>query len=524
MKRIVIMLLIACSATLTASAQQKKATVDNTPYNVKALFYSFLKSWGAPSDEVYSVIKNPNTNQIESSVKITHFVANVNTGSVRQNMSAIAEAFKKDEPRSYQLLHLAPTNKESFSLSAVNENGQRTSYLIRAKEPEEMWLLCAKNPENPKLRDAYAIKWTYNEDKSKALGAIYQITSLRPDYYEQSMSGGTGIFNSGQDLTTKTFRIDGRVGEDLTDSLYVVYMADSSEELDKVADDAFVAKMPVVGKRFSFSVELDKRKVGRIRTVMPDGSLCQLWTNLDFVPGETYRIITHNGYYDADNDYERRVGRYSGKSLLNDLQRRGIDDQTEEVADTIPEYVDGDVVLDGVEFAEPENQWGAQAVPVTRGQEPDNVEAWLKTITPQQQAVMMFKGKSIEEGIERVKAACRPLGEIIKDDMSSAIANSIIPDQIFENILNQNKNLDKNVKEFQKAFFALNPPAKLRQSFYAKACKEVLNAFTEQNKGFTWIYAKTGKLSKAAQKTQKYINKLTEKYMNEMMKGIGQMK
>lgn len=517
MKRIVIMLLIACSATITASAQQKKATVDNLPYNVKALFYSFLKSWGAPSDEVYSVIKNPNTNQIESSVKITHFVANVNTGSVRQNMSAIAEAFKKDEPRSYQLLHLAPTNKESFSLSAVNENGQKTNYLIRAKEPEEMWLLCAKNPENPKLRDAYAIKWTYNDDKSKALGAIYQITSLRPDYYEQSMSGGTGIFNDGQNLTTKTFRIDGRVGEDLTDSLYVVYMADSAEELDKVADDAFVAKMPVVGKRFSFSVELDKRKVGRIRTVMPDGSLCQLWTNLDFVPGETYRIITHNGYYDADNDYERRVGRYSGKSLLNDLQRRGIDDQTVVVADTIlPGYVDRDIILNGVEFAVPENQWGAQAVPVTGGQEPDNMEAWIKTISLQQQTQLMFKVQSIKAGIERVKASYKPLGEIMNGGMSF----NKVSDKIFENITAQNKELDKNVQEFQKAFFALNPPAKLRQSFYADAYKEILNIFTEQNKGFTEMYAKTGSLPKAAQKTQKYINKLTEKYVNEMMKDM----
>lgn len=499
MKRILIMLLIACSATIAASAQQKKATIDNTPYNVKALFYTFLKSWGAPSDEVYSVIKNPNTNLIESSVKITYFVANVNTGTVRQNMSAIGEAFKKDEPRSYQLLHLAPTNKESFSLSAINENGEKTSYLIRAKEPEEMWLLCAKNPENPKLRDAYAIKWSMNDDKSKALGAIYQITSLRPDYYEQSMSGG--IFNSGQYLTTKTFRIDGRVGEDLTDSLYVVYMADTAEELDKVADDAFVAKMPVVGKRFSFSVELDKRKVGRIRTVMPDGSLCQLWTNLDFVPGETYRITTHNGYYDADNDYEQRVGRYSGKSLLNDLQRRGIDDQTVEVVDTIPGYVDDNIVLDGVEFAEP-----------------DNMEVWTKTITPQQQALLMFKAKGIEAGIERVKASYKPLGEI----MNGGMPFNKVSDKIFENITAQNKELDKNVQDFQKALFALNPPAKLRQSFYADAYKEILNTFTEQNKGFTEIFAKTGKLSKAAQKTQKYINKLTEKYMNEMMKGIGQ--
>lgn len=514
MKRIVIMLLIACSATITASAQQKKATVDNTPYNVKALFYTFLKSWGAPTDEVYSVQKNPNTNQIESSVKITYFVANVNTGTVRQNMSAIGDAFKKDESRAYQLLHLAPGNKESFSLNAVNENGQKTSYLVRGADNEEMWLLCAKNPENPKLRDAYAIKWSMNNDKSKALGAIYQITSLRPDLYEQNMSGG--IFNSGQDLITKTFRIDGRVGEDLTDSLYVVYMAPTADSLNNLKDNAFVAYMPVVGKRFSFSVELDKPMVGRIRTVMPDGSLCQLWTNLDFVPGETYRITTHNGYYDADNDYEQRVGRYSGKSLLNDLQRQGIDDQTVEVADSIP--VDGDIVLDGVEIAEPENQWESHAIPITRGQEYENVEAWTRSLTQQQQALLMFKAKGIEDGIERVKASYMPIGELMKRDM----AFNKVSDKIFENIAAQNKELDKSIQEFQKALFALNPPMKIRVSFYTEAFKEILNTFTEQNKGFTEMYAKMGSLPKSAQKTQKYITKLTEKYANEMMKYINQ--
>ena len=214
MKRMIIMLLIACSAIVTISAEsldgdQKKGKVDTTPFNVKALFYNFLKSWGASSDEVYSVIKNPNTNQIESSVKITYFVANVNTGSVRQDMSVIGDAFKKDELKAYQLLHLSPSSKESFSLKVFNENGQNANYLIRAKEPEEMWLLCAKNPENPKLRDAYAIKWTYNDNKSKALGAIYQITSLRPDIYSKNL-----------ETSKKTFKIVGRVDENIKDSIY----------------------------------------------------------------------------------------------------------------------------------------------------------------------------------------------------------------------------------------------------------------------------------------------------------------
>jgi hypothetical protein len=61
-------------------------------------------------------------------------------------------------------------------------------------------------------------------------------------------------------------------------------------------------------------------------------------------------------------------------------------------------------------------------------------------------------------------------------------------------------------------------------SFYTEAFKEILNTFTEQNKGFTEMYAKMGSLPKSAQKTQKYINKLTEKYANEMMKNLGLMK
>ena len=46
------MLLIACSAITTASAQQK-GKQDNVPYNVKALFRTIITTWGEPN-EVYS--------------------------------------------------------------------------------------------------------------------------------------------------------------------------------------------------------------------------------------------------------------------------------------------------------------------------------------------------------------------------------------------------------------------------------------------------------------------------------------
>jgi hypothetical protein len=508
MKRIIIMLLIACSAITTVSADPTATAPQKKPEAVIAALNSVANTHGDRQGQVYSVEKNPNTGIIESSMRIVPISATM--AGKGPYFSNIARAFMHDESLSYQFLHIQPGSTQYFLLDITDKNGVDNNTLhLRTKTEQEMWLMCCKNPDNPQLRDAYAVVWEVDYNGRKPMdtgsypmkGTIYMVTSLRPDVFQKNMSSA-GLLSDNKN----TFTIDGRVGYDLNDSLYVVYMADTAEELDKVADDAYVAEMPVVNKRFSFSVQLDKRKVGRIRTVMPDGSLCKLWTNLDFVPGEIYRITTHNGYYDEDRDYEQRVGRNSGKSLLNDLQRRGIDDQTVEVADSIPVEFrvvpEGDVAVNGVRVIE---------------REPDNMDAWLKTISPEKKAMLMFKGKEVEAGIERIKMAYRPLGEIINNGMPFNIK---ITDSLFKNIYNQNKNLDKSIQEFQKAFFALNPPAKLRASFYADAFKEILETFTKQNQGFTEIYTKTGNLSKTAQKTQKYINKLIDKYVEEMKKSF----
>ena len=181
------MLLIACSAITTISAQQKKGVADNTPINVKALFYNILKTWGNPADEVYSVNRNPNTNQIEYSIKITKFVANVKRAPLTLNLASISSPFTKDEPLSYQTLHLTPGSTEMFALGVFVEQGEDKQYTLRDNPNQEMWLMCCKNPENPQLRDAYAIAWELNADQSQAIGTVYMITSLRPDVYMKNI-------------------------------------------------------------------------------------------------------------------------------------------------------------------------------------------------------------------------------------------------------------------------------------------------------------------------------------------------
>ena len=493
MKRILIMLLIAGSTAAPALAQSKSkaqkkydltVTVNKKqqyPLRVFRLLRSIREKFGMKEGQTYSVLKNPNTSLIEAAERITRFSCHVD------ELKTIDQEFMADEPYSYQILHLLPGNTQQFDIKVVSADGQRSTTLpIRTKSRQEMWYLATKNLDNPQLRDVYAIVWQTDDIGANAEGTIYGISSLRPDLYQKNMSSA-GLLSDNKN----TFTIDGRVGYDLKDSLYVVYMADTAEELNNLKDSDFVATMPVVNKRFTFSVELDKPKVGRIRTVMPDGSLCELWTNLDFVPGETYRITTHNGYYDEDRDYEQRVGRYSGKSLLNERQSRGIDDVVVDdvVVDTTPGYSE----------------------PVT----PRQSSKWEPT--PEQKMQVEAKAMALKTNMDAIKAIYASLEPHFK--MKSLTGS----DRIFEQITKLNKELDAKFQDFIKYLKGLDvPPTEKAEktNTIGEVHKEILKFYTEQNQAFTEMYKEVGVLTKAARKTQKYINGLTEKYLKEMSKAV----
>lgn len=475
MKRLFILLLIACSTIATIHAQQRAKGLQTTPIHVKTLFNDIIKTWGAPSDEVFSINKNPNTNLIESSVRITYFVANnsewTDENDKSLNLKDISEAFKKDEPTSYQLLHLSPGTYESFSLRAVDGNGKDKSYLVRGMNKEEMWLLCTKNAENPQLRDAYAIKWSLSDDERKILGAIYQITSLRPDIYEKELAS-----------SKKTFKIVGRVDENIKDSLYNIYIAESGEELANIGDDDYVACVPVINKRFEWQTELDKPMAGRLRCIFPDGSLCSAWINLDFVPGETYNITVHNGYFDDDQDYERRVGRYSGRSLLNERQKRGNDDVV----------ILDDVVIDTI----PTDH---RVIPLK-----DEVNP-----TPEQKMRMEKMGMDIQMNTDAIKATYKSLKPFV--DMGSLTGS----DNYFKQIIKLNKELDVKCQDYIKYLGSFDSlPSDWKTDLYGG----ILGFYSEQSQGFGELYKKVGVLPKPTQKAQKYVNQLMEKYMKEMGK------
>ena len=474
MKRLIIMLLIACSAITTASADPS-ATPQKKAKSVIENLERIIAMYAGEENLTLSVIKNPETGLVEASERIAPFTCE------KEDLWTIPIGFSEDEPLSYQYMHLLPGNTELFNLKVVTNNGQKSKDVrIRTNSKQEMWFMCCKNPDNPQLRDAYAIVWEETKDKNVA-GTVYMITSLRPDLYTKN-----------QETAKNTFRIDGRVGYDLTDSLYVVYMADTAEELDKQADDAFIAYMPVKNKRFSFNVEIDKPKVGRIRTVMPDGSLCHLWTNLDFVPGETYHITTHNGYYEEDRDYERRVGRLSGKSLLNKRQIRGIDDVS--VVD------DADMIIDNVSVVDDADMMIADTVGV------EDVETYLGSKFPPEEAA------KISARVNAIEADAQMIDETFDAIKNMRNTSYLQLEPHFKQILTLSKSIDTH-------FQGLVKVAKdncLSPNEQVEMYKFIIDMYRYQNKKLNEV--RTIRFTKSAQKLQKYITSQIEKYLDEMSK------
>ena len=446
MKRIIVMLLIACSAVTTISADSSAAP-QKKPETVIFTLNAIIQKFGQNEGQVYSVNRNPNTNIIESSIKIVPFRCSANRIQNDNVMNAVAINFPKEEPLAYQFLHVQPGSNELFSLKVITNNGtNQSTQRIRTNKNQEMWLMCCKNPENPQLRDAYAIVWEHTDEIE---GTIYMISSLRPDMYEKAAE-------------SRMFKIVGRVDENIKDSLYNIYIAESREALYNLEDHEYVACVPVVNKRFEWQTELTKPCVGRLRCIFPDGKLCSAWIDLDFVPGETYNITVHNGYYDEDKDYERRVGRQSGHSLI-----------------------------------EP------NAVKVEDSQSFKPTEVQRMQLEP---IVELAKMK-----IEEIKS--------LYQQLRSKNLSWVNKGAVFDNITKKNKELDKQFQDVIKVVKGIKMPKNEESKAWSELYKEILKFYSEQNRGLTEMSGQA-QLPKSVQKTQETVNKIIQKYMNEMSKTL----
>jgi hypothetical protein len=477
MKRLIIMLLIASSALSTTFAQKKDATWQKArplseakyPTVVRGALNDFIQHFALAEGQSYSVNRNPVTDVLESSERVVRFRCD----TAEPMLQAVKDAYNTSEYITYQFTQIMPGGNEQFAIRVVSDGGKVNKTIpVRTKNTQEMWFLATKNLENPQLRDVYAIVW----EKKSAIdwpdmfeGTIYMISSLRPDLYTKEM-----------DSSKKTFRIEGRVDANIKDSLYNIYIADTYAQLCGQSDDAYVACVPVINKRFEYQVELDHPVAGRLRCIFPDGELCSAWIDLDFVPGETYHITVHNGYYDDDMDYERRVGRFSGKSLIRSSAT--VDEPRESVR----------TVSDPMEQV--------QLLQAERTKESINkaVEVQLK-----------FKANKIEVDMKILK--------VLYEQLDPAKRIEFPMDLTFDQILNKNKTIESDFADMIKLAGNDVISDKDKIEFKTHIYKKALELVIEQNKILSEASRVVG-FPKSGRKLQTYLEKLSDKYMNALTK------
>ena len=288
MKHLFIMLLIACSAVTTASAQQRlKPTIVSNPNNVIKAFEFLIDLYGQKAGQTYSVEKNPNTGIIESSERIVAFTCKKSEPYIEM----IGDDFMKDEPKSYQIKHITPGQNSQIFTLAVHTNVPNVinHYAIRTKPEQEMWFMACKNPENPSLRDAYAIVWQPAAD-NKVKGTIYMITSPRPSNFGKAFESA--------DSKTKIDNVVGEVVDEAGNHAGDVVEDEVAVDTVAVIEDP-VAEQPVVSE-FTTPQPSQTSKwqpsQQQMAQLMPKGMAIQV--NMDAIKA-TYQSM--KPFFDAKN-------------------------------------------------------------------------------------------------------------------------------------------------------------------------------------------------------------------------------
>lgn len=241
MKKNIFILLLVCSVSISANAN------DKCPEHVMSFLDKILEN--SQTEIVsYSVMTNPVTDELELKKKIVHFSYKhgLNNMIAHEQYPVfcidIANAFTADEEKCYQLLHLGKGEKEYFSLEIISPDNSNpsTTLPVRTSTDQEMWLMSTKNPDNPMMRDTYAIVWSMegfvNEDKLNKFiveGDVFFVTSLIPEIYNNRQSARQ---SAQTDLKSYSIIIDenGRIGNGGIDGSGPVVGTEIVEEKDSI--------------------------------------------------------------------------------------------------------------------------------------------------------------------------------------------------------------------------------------------------------------------------------------------------
>lgn len=188
MKQNILIMIIACCAAMTANAATDNVNAKD-PQRLKAALIALYDKYGDQSTMTIHTKTNPDTDMMEEST----FIIPVKVPKDDPLLQEAIRAFMQDKDYGYQFCHIVPGEKQNVEITT------NTTHMIpREKLSQEMWLLNAKNPNNPALRDNYTLVLDSCKDTIRT-GKVYIVTSMRPNKSQETPTGPFDItINDGE--------------------------------------------------------------------------------------------------------------------------------------------------------------------------------------------------------------------------------------------------------------------------------------------------------------------------------------
>lgn len=188
MRKNIFIMIIACCAAMTASAATDNVSVKD-PQRLKAALIALYDKYGDLSTMTIHTKTNPDTDMMEEST----FIIPIKVPKDDPLLQEAIRAFMQDMDYGYQFCHIVPGEKQNVEITM-----NTTEIIPREKISQEMWLLNAKNPNNPALRDNYTLVLDSCKDNIRA-GKVYIVTSMCPNKSSETPTDPFGItINDGE--------------------------------------------------------------------------------------------------------------------------------------------------------------------------------------------------------------------------------------------------------------------------------------------------------------------------------------
>ena len=256
-------------------------------------------------------------------------------------LNALLKAFVSDEKNGYQYVHESPNTGHLYSVSI---NDHRT--ITRKSIAQEFYMLCAKNIDNPRLRDMYAIAFVKKNNGKEEVceGSVFKICSPRPDYKEEEAE---------DEPKWQDFTLDGQLDKELGDSIrFVRFKGFNPNRNIESNTQHYRWREPVYKGHFVYKDLFNKITDLQISYIYNNGKLSD-WQTIKCTPGTTLYVNFHRNSYDIDRMEINNAGDEKSKATMNKTEEamktystmlKSINEQIRELRSVKPSEPDYDSV------------------------------------------------------------------------------------------------------------------------------------------------------------------------------------